>query len=84
MDRKLEDTTPLGRSVEEIEYGAGQPSQAQGGLLTGILHPTPASEHIDFDGTPSLGQVLTHSLGMDYSEPENEDADKGTTDSSGA
>jgi len=84
MDRKLEDTTPLGRSVEEVEGGSAQPSQPQGGLLTGILHPTPASEHSDFDGAPSLGQVLTHSLGMDYSEPANEDADKGTTGSSGA
>jgi hypothetical protein len=84
MDGKLKDTTPLGRSVEEVEGGSVQPSQPQGDLLTGLLHPTPADEQSGVDEAPSLSQVLTHSIGMDYSEPDNRDADHGTTDSSEA
>ncbi|UQN10744.1 hypothetical protein [Deinococcus sp. QL22] len=59
-----------------------QPAQEQGGLLSGLLHPSPASEQQETGEAPSLGQVFTHALGMNDGEARNKDADNDTTDSS--
>lgn len=84
MTQHSKDTSPLGRSVEEVEETSAQPSQEQGGFLSGLIHPSPASEQQQMVEAPSLGQVFTHTLGMDDGEARDKDADNDTTDSSQA
>lgn len=84
MTNGPEDTTPLGRSVEEVEDTSVQPSQEQGGFLSGLINPSPGNEQNDSTETPSLGRGFTHILGMDNDEPRNQDGDNGTSESSEA
>lgn len=74
------DTTPLGKSVEEVE---GQPQRQHpddGGVLTGGLNPDRSEEQNTTDAPVNMVTALEHSLGMEDENPRNPDADEGSSE----
>ena len=73
MSDTLKDTTPLGKSVEEIE-GESQLQQPNDTLVGRIMNPEPTKTQ-DTTTTPSLVNSFERSIGMDTVEsPRNPDA----------
>lgn len=73
MSDELKDTTPLGKSVEEVE-GEPQLRHPDDSLVGRIMNP--ATTDGDTTTEPSLVQSFERGLGLDQDEnPRNPDAD---------
>ncbi|WP_407570804.1 hypothetical protein [Deinococcus altitudinis] len=74
MSDELKDTTPLGKSVEEIE-GEPQLRHPNDSLVGRIMNPEP-TENQDTTTEPSLINSFERAVGMDTAEnSRNPDAD---------
>ena len=83
MSDELNDTTPLGKSVEEVEGEPQRQHPDNRGLLGHVLNPDTSQTRDSTDAPTGLLGVLGNSLGMnDDGSSRSRDADKDSSEES--
>ena len=83
MSDEMNDTTPLGKSVEEVEGEPQLQHPHNRGLLGNLLNPEAQQDRDSTDAPTTLLGTLGRSLGMDTDEAvRSPDADKDSSEES--